>query len=563
MDLLKNLGMVLVFTLIIFVSLKIYDYMMTDGFYDAGSITGYTCPDGWEQNATDESNGTCTAPCFPPGNDSPQSFAYGPNSGGFPLNRRAGWDYCVDSGHSNRTGDFSVKSATVGGPPIVDTPAPAPASAPASASFPEFDNFKTYGVNDIVNAEGTLYIMTEGIGAAGYHPAGYPQHWAVYTPPAPGSAPAPPPAPMAPPMPAAMPEPAATFICPPGWSQAASDSMNGSCTAPCFPPGNDSPQSFEYGPNAGGYPLNQRSGSDYCTDSYNGNQSAAFSMKSATVGGPPIIAPIVAPKAAPVDAVTTSTYSGEPTTPVAAAVAEVPMTVSTPAPVAKSNMITPNAPRKPGVIMVKPAAPVVRTYKCPAGFKQVPIDDNSGTCTAPCVPGNGAPSKFSYGPKAGGYPISTRTGQSYCTASKFTKLSGEYSKKSPTVGGQPGLAKEGYEDLDSIDQVRSSCPSLSPRAAVAAAEVEASSTEQITKIKDIASRAAEVMADKMNRDTIPGLNITCPSGDKPKISYIRNSKFAKGPTDVNTLKGVRGCRNELSCSEPKQNQYIFNPLTEY
>jgi len=286
-------------------------------------------------------------------------------------------------------------------------------------------------------------------------------------------------------------------------------------------------------------------------------------MKSATVGGPPIVAPIVAPKAAPVDAVTTSTYSEEPKTPVAAAVAEVPMTVSTPAPVAKSNMITPNAPRKPGVIMVKPAAPVVRTYKCPAGFKQVPIDDNNGSCIAPCVPGNGAPSKFSYGPKAGGYPISTRTGQSYCTASKFTKLSGEYSKKSPTVGGQPGLAKEGYEDLDSVDQVRSSCPSLSPRAAAAAAEVEASSTEQITKIKDIASRAAEVMADKINTDTIPGLNITCPSGDKPKISYIRNSKFAKGPTDVNTLKGVKGCKNDLSCSEPKQNQYIFNPLTEY
>ena len=131
------------------------------------------------------------------------------------------------------------------------------------------------------------------------------------------------------------------------------------------------------------------------------------------------------------------------------------------------------------------------------------------------------------------------------------------------MGGPPIQAKEGYEDLNSADQVRSSCPSLSPRAAAAAADVEASTTEQTIKIKDIAARAAQVMADKMNTDTIPGLNITCPSGDKPKISYMRNSKFAKGPTDVNTLKGVKGCKNELSCSEYNQNQYIFNPLTEY
>jgi hypothetical protein len=122
---------------------------------------------------------------------------------------------------------------------------------------------------------------------------------------------------------------------------------------------------------------------------------------------------------------------------------------------------------------------------------------------------------------------------------------------------------EGYEDLSSADEVQSSCPSLSRRAAAAAAEVEASTAEQTLKIKDIAARAAEVVADKMNTETIPGLNITCPSGDKPKISYMRNSKFAKGSNDVNTLKGVRGHRHNMLCSEPNQNQYIFNPLTEY
>ena len=185
---LKKIAAVLIFAVFLFIALKFYNYMSRDGFNDAGPITGFMCPEGWEQNATDESNGTCTAPCFPPGNDSPQSFAYGPNSGGFPLNRRSGWDYCIDSNNNNQAAAFSVRSATVGGPPIV---APAPAPASALASFPDFDNFKVYGVNDIVKAEDKLYIMTVGIGAAGYHPAGYPQHWALYTPPAPASAPMP------------------------------------------------------------------------------------------------------------------------------------------------------------------------------------------------------------------------------------------------------------------------------------------------------------------------------------------------------------------------------------
>ena len=79
--------------------------------------------------------------------------------------------------------------------------------------------------------------------------------------------------------------------------------------------------------------------------------------------------------------------------------------------------------------------------------------------------------------------------------------------------------------------------------------------------KDIATNAAEVMTDKLEANTI-GLNITCASGDKPKISYIRNSKFGISSKDVNTLKGVRGRKQDFSCSEPKQNQYIFDPLTD-
>jgi hypothetical protein len=307
----------------------------------------------------------------------------------------------------------------------------------------------------------------------------------------------------------------------------------------------------------------------------------------------PVPMPVTYQVAPPVDANGQVMYqvaapvSVDTAAPVAAPVVQVPMTVSTPASINSPTMMTPTMMQpsmmppsmmkptmmkptmmKPTMIktVTKPMAASVsqlspaKPYICPEGFKQVSTDAFNGSCTAPCVPGNASPKSFNYGPKAGGYPLTKMTGKSYCTASKFSNMKATFKSRSATVGGPP---IEGYEDLNTVDQVQSSCPSLSPKAAAAAAEVEASTTEHLTKIKDIASRAAEVMADKINTDTIPGLNITCPSGDKPKISYIRNSKFAKGAKDVNTLKGVKGCKNELSCSEPSENQYIFNPLTEY
>lgn len=76
----------------------------------------YGCPPGWSQEYEDSDNGSCKAPCSP-GNNSPASFNYGPDHGGYPLNRRSGNDYCIDASHSNRTGDFEIKSDTVGGPP--------------------------------------------------------------------------------------------------------------------------------------------------------------------------------------------------------------------------------------------------------------------------------------------------------------------------------------------------------------------------------------------------------------------------------------------------------------
>ena len=119
----------------------------------------------------------------------------------------------------------------------------------------------------------------------------------------------------------------------------------------------------------------------------------------------------------------------------------------------------------------------------------------------------------------------------------------EFIKRTPTVELAATTVKEGFESLSPVDNI------------------EGASVENTTKIKDVATNAAEVMTDKLEANTI-GLNITCASGDKPKISYIRNSKFGISSKDVNTLKDVRGNKQDLSCSEPKQNQYIFDPLTD-
>jgi hypothetical protein len=136
----------------------------------------------------------------------------------------------------------------------------------------------------------------------------------------------------------------------------------------------------------------------------------------------------------------------------------------------------------------------------------------------------------------------------------------EYSDRTPMV--QVTTVNEGFKSMRTAGDIQSSCPGLSPKAATAAAEVEASRVEDTIKIKDMAAKAAEVVADKIHTETIPGLNITCPFGEKPKISYIRNSKFGTPSKDINTLKGVRGYKREFSCSEPRENQYIFNPFTD-
>ncbi len=48
----------------------------------------------------------------------------------------------------------------------------------STATVPDFDNFKTYTVDDVVNFDGKTYKMTAAIGAAGYAPPAFPTHWA-------------------------------------------------------------------------------------------------------------------------------------------------------------------------------------------------------------------------------------------------------------------------------------------------------------------------------------------------------------------------------------------------
>jgi hypothetical protein len=58
------------------------------------------------------------------------------------------------------------------------------------------------------------------------------------------------------------------------------------------------------------------------------------------------------------------------------------------------------------------------------------------------------------------------------------------------------------------------------------------------------------------------LNVTCPSGDKPKISFVRNTKNATSSIDINTMKNVQG--NSKPCPQyGTGGGYNFDPSKEY
>jgi hypothetical protein len=70
----------------------------------------YTCPPGWLQLPIDADNGKCVAPCSSTEGGS-NTFYYGPDYGGYPLNRRSGEDRCIDLNNgSDQSGAFDIRS---------------------------------------------------------------------------------------------------------------------------------------------------------------------------------------------------------------------------------------------------------------------------------------------------------------------------------------------------------------------------------------------------------------------------------------------------------------------
>jgi len=66
--------------------------------------TQYTCPEGWISETSDGGiNGTCKLPSCQNAFTRPQynnfNFKWGPNNGGYPINRRSAADFCVDIGN--------------------------------------------------------------------------------------------------------------------------------------------------------------------------------------------------------------------------------------------------------------------------------------------------------------------------------------------------------------------------------------------------------------------------------------------------------------------------------
>jgi hypothetical protein len=114
-----------------------------------------------------------------------------------------------------------------------------------------------------------------------------------------------------------------------------------------------------------------------------------------------------------------------------------------------------------------------------------------------------------------------------------------------------------------------SCPTLSPAAAAAAAAVEAKEKANAAKAAAIADATSKAISKSiMNSiaDSSPAsvdgddlgsnldgnmMSVTCPSGDKPKITFVRNTRNAIPETvDVNTLSGLTGADKKCSDSSP-------------
>jgi hypothetical protein len=140
------------------------------------------------------------------------------------------------------------------------------------------------------------------------------------------------------------------------------------------------------------------------------------------------------------------------------------------------------------------------------------------------------------------------------------------------------------------------CPTLSPAAAAAAAAADAKEKENAIKAAAIADATSEaisksIMKSMSDTDSLGGssigsntlgsdsdgnmVSVTCPLGDKPKISFVRNTRNAiPGSVDVNTLSGVTGSNPSSSRCCKKSSPapaigngtgggYYFDPEKEY
>jgi hypothetical protein len=115
-----------------------------------------------------------------------------------------------------------------------------------------------------------------------------------------------------------------------------------------------------------------------------------------------------------------------------------------------------------------------------------------------------------------------------------------------------------------------SCPTLSPAAAAAAAAADAKEKENAVKAAAIADATSKAISKSvMSSISDPDfgsatgsaltsdsdgnmVSLSCPSGDKPKISFVRNTRNAIPTTvDTNTLSGVRGANRSSSDSCPE------------
>jgi len=101
----------------------------------------YVCPDGWFTTYTDNENGFCNYPSSYgkiSKNDAPDAFHFGPQAGGYPLNRRSLMDYAKDT-YENQMNAYSERSPTwppvphpalIAPPPPVAPPPPPPVAPP-------------------------------------------------------------------------------------------------------------------------------------------------------------------------------------------------------------------------------------------------------------------------------------------------------------------------------------------------------------------------------------------------------------------------------------------------